>query len=285
MAATPAVPASAVEMELLRTPDRLRPGSTVSVALTTADRAFGAALSGAHARQELGGPLHLVARGAAGQSFGAFLTAGLTLELEGVANDHVAKGLSGGVVIVRPEADLAGMAASQTIAGNTCLYGATGGRLHLVGRAGMRFAVRNSGAEAVVEGIGPHGCEYMTGGVVVVLGPIGPNFGAGMTGGRAFLLDPRGHHAARVDVGSVTAMRLADAVQGRDDAHLLAAELRRLLVAHAAVGSALAETLLEAGEPAPRDIWIVEPVEAVATASQPSRIPVVADTEVGARVA
>ncbi len=284
-AATPAVPASAVEVELLRTPDRLRPGSTVSVALTTADRAFGAALAGAHARHEVDGPLHLVASGAAGQSFGAFLTAGLTLELEGVANDYVAKGLSGGVVIVRPEADLACVAASQSLAGNTCLYGATGGRLHVVGRAGMRFAVRNSGAEAVVEGIGPHGCEYMTGGVVVVLGPIGPNFGAGMTGGRAYLLDPRGHHAARIEAGSVTAMRLSDAVQGRDDAHLLAAELRRLLVAHAAVGSALAATLLDAGEPAPRDIWIVEPVGAAATASQPSRIPVGADAEVGARVA
>ena len=125
----------------------------------------------------------------------------------------------------------------------------------------------------------------MTGGVVVILGSIGPNFGAGMTGGRAYLLDPRGHHAARVDAGSVTAMRLADAVQGREDAHLIAAELRRLLVAHAAIGSALAEALLAAGEPAPRDIWIVEPIGAAATASQPSRIPVGADTEVGARVA
>ena len=244
-AASPAVPASAVELELLRSARRLRAGAD---GLGRPDDGRSclrrAPLAGAHARHEVDGPVHLVARGAAGQSFGAFLTAGLTLELEGVANDYVAKGLSGGVVIVRPEADLAGIAASQSIAGNTCLYGATGGRLHLVGRAGMRFAVRNSGAEAVVEGIGPHGCEYMTGGVVVVLGPIGPNFGAGMTGGRAYLLDPRGHHAARVDAGSVSATRLADAVQGRDDAHLLAAELRRLLVAHAAVGSALAEALL-----------------------------------------
>ncbi|HVQ22227.1 MAG TPA: glutamate synthase-related protein, partial [Candidatus Saccharimonadia bacterium] len=285
MAATPIVPASAVELELLRAPDQIRPGATTPVDLTTADRAFGAALAGAHVRHEIRGPLHLVARGAAGQSFGAFLTTGLTLELEGVANDFVAKGLSGGVVIVRPEADLAGIAASQSIAGNTCLYGATGGRLHLVGRAGMRFAVRNSGAEAVVEGIGSHGCEYMTGGVIVVLGPIGPNFGAGMTGGRAYLLDPRGHHAARVDDVSVNATRLADALQARDDAHLLAAELRHLLVAHAAAGSALAETLVAAGEPAPRDIWIVEPVGAMATASQPSRIPVGADAEVDARVA
>ena len=283
-AATPVVPASAVELELLRAPDKLTSGSTVSVVLTTADRAFGAALAGAHLRREVDGPLHFVAHGAAGQSFGAFLTAGLTLELEGVANDYVAKGLSGGVVIVRAEADLAGIAASQSIAGNTCLYGATGGRLHLVGRAGMRFAVRNSGAEAVVEGVGPHGCEYMTGGVVVVLGPIGPNFGAGMTGGRAYLLDPRGHHAARVDGGSVTATRLADALQARDDAHLLTAELRRLLVAHVAAGSALAETLL-AAEPVARDIWIVEPVGVMATASQPSRILVGADTEVDARVA
>jgi glutamate synthase (NADPH/NADH) large chain len=172
-------------------------------------------------RGEIGGPLRVEARGAAGQSLGAFLSAGLTLDLEGVANDYVAKGLSGGTVIVRPETDLAVAAAGQAIAGNTCLYGATGGRLHLVGRAGMRFAVRNSGAEAVVEGLGPHGCEYMTGGTVVVLGPLGNNFGAGMTGGRAFLLDPRGHHTSRIDGRSVTVARLADALQRRDDGHLL----------------------------------------------------------------
>jgi glutamate synthase domain-containing protein 2/glutamate synthase domain-containing protein 3 len=284
-------PASVVETRLLQAPQLLQPGADLRVELTTADRAFGAGLAGALARGEIAGPLRVVAHGAAGQSLGAFLTAGIVLELEGVANDYVAKGLSGGTVIVRPEPDLAGIAASQAIAGNTCLYGATGGRLHLVGRAGMRFAVRNSGAEAVVEGLGPHGCEYMTGGTVVVLGPVGPNFGAGMTGGRAYLLDPRGHHASRVDARSVTAVRLGDAIQGRDDAHLLIGDLRRLLVAHSAAGSSIADALLRAGGPIPRDIWVVEPIgfaapiAAAATGSQPSRIPTGPDTTAGARVA
>ncbi len=130
--------------------------------------------------------------GAAGQSFGAFSNQDVSLELVGQANDYVGKGLSGGTVVVRPEDALLERAAELAIAGNACLYGATGGRLHLVGRAGIRFAVRNSGASAVVEGVGAHGCEYMTGGVVVILGGIGPNFGAGMTGGRAYLWDPSG---------------------------------------------------------------------------------------------
>jgi glutamate synthase domain-containing protein 2/glutamate synthase domain-containing protein 3 len=280
-----AAPASDVEAGLLRAPERLRPGSTVTVRLTTADRAFGAGLAGAMTRGEIAGPLRVEARGAAGQSLGAFLTAGITLDLEGVANDYVAKGLSGGTVIVRPETDLAVAAAGQAIAGNTCLYGATAGRLHLVGRAGMRFAVRNSGAEAVVEGLGPHGCEYMTGGTVVVLGPLGYNFGAGMTGGRAFLLDPRGHHATRIEGRSVTVARLADALQRRDDGHLLVGDLRRLLVDHAAAGSSLADELLQAGGPVPRDIWIVEPVMVAATGSQPSRIPTGAESEAASRVA
>ena len=122
--------------------------------------------------------------GAAGQSFGAFAGTGISLTLDGAANDGVGKGLSGGTRrrAPGPGGEVAG-AQAFALAGNACLYGATAGRLHVVGRAGMRFAVRNSGAEAVVEGVGPHGCEYMTGGAVLVLGPVGPNFGAGMTGG------------------------------------------------------------------------------------------------------
>ena len=120
----------------------------------------------------------------------------------------MAKGLSGGTVVVRPPATAGFRAEREAIAGNTCLYGATGGRLHLVGRAGMRFAVRNSGATAVVEGIGAHGCEYMTGGVVVVLGPTGRNFGAGMTGGRAWLYDPDGRVPLRINAASVRATAL-----------------------------------------------------------------------------
>ena len=127
--------------------------------------------------------------GSAGQSFGAFLVNGVTLELEGDANDYVGKGLSGGRVIVYPPRTARFAAEENVLVGNTVLYGATGGELFVSGLAGERFAVRNSGARAVVEGVGDHGCEYMTGGVVVVLGTTGRNFGAGMSGGIAYVLD------------------------------------------------------------------------------------------------
>lgn len=176
-------------------------------------------------------------RGSAGQSLGAFAVAGMRIVVEGEANDYVAKGLSGGTVIIRPApiAEIVrGVGAVQTLAGNVCLYGATGGTLHVVGRAGMRFAVRNSGARAIVEGVGAHGCEYMTGGAVVVLGEIGPNFGAGMTGGRAFLrVSP--DIQARLNGESVAARPLDDS-----DERLL----RDLLASHAAEGSRLAGSLL-----------------------------------------
>jgi glutamate synthase (NADPH/NADH) large chain len=129
-------------------------------------------------------------RGSAGQSLGAFAVQGLTLEVFGDANDYVGKGLSGGTVVVRPPVTSPLATDQNTIVGNTVLYGATAGRLFAAGQAGERFAVRNSGAEAVVEGCGSNGCEYMTGGTAVILGPVGPNFGAGMTGGMAFVYDP-----------------------------------------------------------------------------------------------
>ncbi len=166
--------------------------------------------------------------------------------------------------------DLAADASRQAIAGNTCLYGATGGRLHLVGRAGMRFAVRNSGAQAVVEGLGQHGCEYMTGGVVVVLGPIGANFGAGMTGGRAYLLDPDGRHVAALDSRSVTASRLSTAARDREDGTALVAEFRGLVEAHRDAGSELAARLLAEWRELESDVWLVEPiVAAVPAAAEP----------------
>ena len=127
--------------------------------------------------------------GSAGQSLGAFLINGVRLTLHGEANDFVGKGMSGGEIIVTPSSDSKFVAEDNIIAGNTCLYGATGGFLYVHGRAGERFAVRNSGATAVVEGIGDHGCEYMTNGQIIVLGAIGKNFGAGMSGGTAYLLD------------------------------------------------------------------------------------------------
>ncbi|MBP0482244.1 glutamate synthase large subunit [Sagittula salina] len=136
--------------------------------------------------------LHVKLTGSAGQSLGAFAAPGLKLEVSGDANDYVGKGLSGGTIVVRPPLVSPLVASENTIIGNTVLYGATGGYLFAAGRAGERFAVRNSGASVVVEGCGSNGCEYMTGGVAVILGGIGANFGAGMTGGMAYLYDPKG---------------------------------------------------------------------------------------------
>ena len=135
------------------------------------------------------GTIDITLTGSAGQSFGAFLPRGITLRLEGDANDYVGKGLSGGRLVVRPDRASTFEAAEQIIAGNTIGYGATSGQIFLSGRAGERFCVRNSGASAVVEGVGDHACEYMTGGVVVILGPTGRNIAAGMSGGYAFVLD------------------------------------------------------------------------------------------------
>jgi glutamate synthase (NADPH/NADH) large chain len=139
-------------------------------------------------------PNHLTVKltGSAGQSLGAFAAPGLKIEVSGDANDYVGKGLSGGTIVVRPPMRSPLVAADNTIIGNTVLYGATDGYLFAAGRAGERFAVRNSGAKVVVEGCGSNGCEYMTGGVAVILGQIGANFGAGMTGGMAYVYDPEG---------------------------------------------------------------------------------------------
>jgi len=128
-------------------------------------------------------------RGTAGQSFGAFLAQGVLFRLLGEANDYLGKGLSGGRIVVRPRLESRGVPDDNVIAGNVCLYGATAGEVYLNGQVGERFCVRNSGALAVVEGTGNHTCEYMTDGIVVVLGKTGINFGAGMTGGVAYVLD------------------------------------------------------------------------------------------------
>jgi len=135
------------------------------------------------------GRLHICLEGSAGQSLGAFSVQGLTLDVTGDANDYVGKGLSGATIQLRPPKTAQFIASANTIIGNTCLYGATSGKLYAAGRAGVRFAVRNSGADAVIEGCGANGCEYMTGGKVAILGPVGDNFGAGMTGGVAYVWD------------------------------------------------------------------------------------------------
>ena len=139
-------------------------------------------------------PDHLTVKltGSAGQSLGAFAAPGIKLEVSGDANDYVGKGLSGGLIVVRPPMVSPLEASENTIIGNTVLYGATDGYLFAAGRAGERFAVRNSGATVVIEGCGSNGCEYMTGGRAVILGRIGANFGAGMTGGMAYVYDPDG---------------------------------------------------------------------------------------------
>ncbi len=143
------------------------------------------------------GTIHLHFQGSAGQSFGAFVPKGVTLELEGDGNDYIGKGLSGGKIIVYPSKKSTLVPHENIIAGNVALYGATSGELYLSGIAGERFAVRNSGVHAVVEGVGDHGCEYMTGGKVVVIGPAGRNFAAGMSGGVAYILDEAGDFATR----------------------------------------------------------------------------------------
>jgi glutamate synthase domain-containing protein 3 len=169
--------------------------------------------------------------GAAGQSFGAFLVPGVELWLSGEANDYVGKSMSGGRIVIVPPA---GDGGDPCLVGNTVLYGATGGELYCAGSAGERFAVRNSGATAVVEGVGDHACEYMTRGTVVVLGVHGRNFGAGMTGGEAFLLEP---DERLVNGELVTLLELEP-----EDVDRLAAVLER----HTrATGSQLAQALLE----------------------------------------
>jgi glutamate synthase domain-containing protein 3 len=171
-------------------------------------RAAGARLSGAIARRHgarglADDTVHLTHEGSAGQSYGAFAAKGLTLELCGEANDYVGKGLSGGRVVVYPPAGSRFSSEENVIIGNTALYGATSGEAFIAGQAGERFAVRNSGAKVVVEGLGDHGCEYMTGGVVVVLGPTGRNFAAGMSGGEAYVFDRQRSFAGSCNTESV----------------------------------------------------------------------------------
>jgi glutamate synthase (ferredoxin) len=226
-----------------------------SYAITPWDRSVGARLGAAIARAfgSEGPPGRVRARleGSAGQSFGAFLSAGVKLDLVGEANDYVGKGMAGGRIAIRPPD---GDAGEPVLIGNTALYGATGGELYCAGRAGERFAVRNSGAVAVVEGVGDHACEYMTGGTVVVLGPFGRNVGAGMSGGQAFVYDPAGELPRRLNEDLVSLERVVD------DGELLA-----LLERHRrATGSRLAAALFESWETARGDFWHVLPKADVA---------------------
>jgi len=215
----------------------------IDVAIRNSNRAVGAMLSCEVAKRygEEGlpdGTLQVSFHGSAGQSFAAFLAKGVTFSVEGDANDYFCKGLSGGTVIIRPPRVATFAPEENILVGNVVLYGATSGKAYIRGVAGERFAVRNSGAEAVVEGVGDHGCEYMTGGRVVVLGPTGRNFAAGMSGGEAYVLDEGGVFASLCNQDMVD----LEAVAAEEDK----ANLRRLLEEHFdSTGSANAYRVLK----------------------------------------
>ena len=224
------------------------------------NRSIGARLAGEIARRYgnegmADAPLDIVLRGTAGQSFGAWNISGLNMTLAGDANDYVGKGMAGGRIVVRPPEAARYIARDTAIIGNTCLYGATGGELYAAGLAGERFGVRNSGATAVIEGAGDHCCEYMTGGVVVVLGKSGLNFGAGMTGGFAYVLDidrdfvDRYNHEL-IDIHRITPESM--------ETHLH--HLRSLLRAHVEQsGSVWGEAILEDYRTYLPKFWVVKP--------------------------
>jgi glutamate synthase (NADPH/NADH) large chain len=194
--------------------------------------------------------IHVRMRGTAGQSFGAFLARGITLELTGEANDYVGKGLSGGKIVVKPPQEFKGKPSENIIVGNTVLYGAIEGEVFFRGVAGERFCVRNSGATAVVEGTGDHGCEYMTGGTVVVLGVTGRNFAAGMSGGIAYVLDEDGMFEKRCNTAMVSLEKVLPAAEQANDGtrHMGIADetlLKSLIEKHLAeTGSELAKRIL-----------------------------------------
>ena len=201
-------------------------------------------------------------RGAAGQSLGAFLARGIRIELLGEANDYVGKGLSGGTIIVRPRPSSTRVPQRQTIIGNTVLYGATSGLLLASGQAGERFAVRNSGADAVVEGCGSNGCEYMTGGTIVILGDVGHNFAAGMTGGMAFVYDPEERLPLMLNDETVMVQRLASSQW--------TALLKKMIEKHyRETGSQIADQLLAAWEWQSSHFWQVYPKEMSSRLSMP----------------
>jgi glutamate synthase domain-containing protein 3 len=212
------------------------------------------------------GTVDLRFTGSAGQSFGAWLVGGVRLLLEGEANDYVAKGMHGGEIVVRPPADAGFAGTDATIAGNTVLYGATGGALFIAGRAGERFGVRNSGAVAVVEGCGDHGCEYMTAGLVIVLGRAGRNFGAGMSGGVAYVLDKDGTFPNRVNRGLVQSDTVTDPKEIET--------LRSLIERHRELtGSARATELLKSWPAQLPTFWKVAPHPSLAETDSPTSEP------------
>ncbi|MEG4446160.1 glutamate synthase-related protein [Microcoleus sp. AT9_B5] len=231
-----------------------------NVKLVNTDRTVGARLAGAIAQQHgntgFSGEITLNCTGSAGQSFGAFNLPGMTLVLSGQANDYVGKGMHGGEIAIAPPAGATYDASENAIVGNTCLYGATGGTLLAAGKAGERFAVRNSMAKAVIEGAGDHCCEYMTGGAIVVLGKVGRNVGAGMTGGLAYFLDEDGSFPAHVNGEIVKIQRVCTAAGEAQLKELIEAQRDR-------TGSKKAEKILANwSEYLPKFWQVVPPSEA-----------------------
>jgi glutamate synthase (ferredoxin) len=231
-----------------------------SVTVVNTDRTVGTRIAGAIAKQygDTGfeGQITLNFQGSVGQSFGAFNVPGMTLVLEGEANDYVGKGMHGGEIIIKPTAAATYDPAENVIVGNTCLYGATGGTLFANGQAGERFAVRNSKGQAVIEGAGDHCCEYMTGGVIVVLGRVGRNVGAGMTGGLAYFFDEDGRFPTKVNPELVKVQRVLTPAGEQ--------QLKDLIQAHAdRTGSPKAKQILATwAESLPKFWQVVPPSEA-----------------------
>ena len=235
-------------------------GGKYSYRINNFNRSIGARISGEIARRwgNAGmseAPLLVDLKGSAGQSFGVWNAGGLHLRLEGEANDYVGKGMAGGKIILKHHAKSSFVARDTVIMGNTCLYGATGGELYAAGRAGERFAVRNSGALAVVEGTGDHCCEYMTGGVVCVLGTTGVNFGAGFTGGFAYVLDMERDFVDRYNHDLIDIHRVSPEGMGTHVQHL-----RGLIEAHVeATGSEWGAQLLNDFRTYIGRFWVVKP--------------------------
>ena len=234
------------------------------------DRTVGARVSGAIAQQYgnsgFEGKLDLTFTGSVGQSFGAFNLPGISLTLIGEANDYVGKGMHGGEIVIQPFPNVTYDPAANVILGNTCLYGATGGTLYAQGIAGERFAVRNSKGAAVIEGAGDHCCEYMTGGVVVVLGHVGRNVGAGMTGGLAYFLDEAGNFPTRVNPEIVKVQRVITAAGAEQLQSMIEAHIER-------TGSAKAKKILADWETYLPQFWqVVPPSEAETPLANPDAI-------------
>ncbi len=238
----------------------VRRGGDFRYPICNRDRAIGARVSGEIARIHgdhgmRDAPITVRLEGTAGQSFGAWNAGGLELHLVGDANDYVGKGMAGGKIVIRPPSDARYVPRETPIMGNTCLYGATGGELYAAGRAGERFGVRNSGATAVVEGAGDHCCEYMTGGVVAVLGSTGMNFGAGFTGGLAYVLDLERDFVDRYNHELIDILRINP--EGMEN-HLQ--HLRGLIVAHVReTHSAWGRAILDEFRDFSGKFWLVKP--------------------------